>query len=183
MKDAIIKKINNEISGEIDKESQVFYIMGELRKLLDRLRDVSNNDYKIIRFFSDWVVHTKKDRITRDIKEIMERIEREIPMDCKTSQSWRINAREHVKFIYMESLIEEMNILFSNQGIDDSLLIDEDKRLRFISLLVKILEDQPIIKPIANIEKFYFEPSKERCAIWIIEFNDERGLCRFGNMY
>src|SRR3989344_1360772 len=53
--------------------------MVELRKLLDREIELNGSeDFSLVRFHADWVVHTKKDRITTAMKEIMTKIDNSI---------------------------------------------------------------------------------------------------------
>ncbi len=182
MENSIINKINDEIASGIDKECQVVYIMIELRKLLDMQRDSGNDKYKIIRFYSDWIVHTKKSTITSEIKEIMNKIDSEIPLNYKEDVSWQIYQKELMKFIYMESLKDELDEFFKEVGINN-VLLEKSNWIKLISLLVKILEEQPILNPTNNVNYFLFEPAANGAVIWIIEFNDVRGTMRFGNMY
>jgi hypothetical protein len=58
MKDQLIAKIRRELDRGITTESQVVYVLVELRKLLDRNREHAK-PYDSIRLYSDWVVHIR----------------------------------------------------------------------------------------------------------------------------
>src|ERR1017187_5109537 len=54
---AIAEKLAPKLQEWITNESQVVYIMVELRKLLEH--DQLKNKYDIVNFYGNWVVHTK----------------------------------------------------------------------------------------------------------------------------
>jgi hypothetical protein len=56
MHDQLKAKIKAEIDRGIASESQVVYLLVEIRKLLDRDR-TSTQPYNSLRFYSDWAVH------------------------------------------------------------------------------------------------------------------------------
>jgi hypothetical protein len=58
MRDQIIKKLQHELAEELVKESQVVYVLVEVRKLLDHSSSIQpTNEFKALRMFCDWVVH------------------------------------------------------------------------------------------------------------------------------
>ncbi len=81
MKPQIIGKLNRFLLKHqpLREECEVVYLMVELRKLLDRDREQSIlNNYSLVRFHADWIVHTRKDSITHSMKKIMDNIDRSI---------------------------------------------------------------------------------------------------------
>src|ERR1035438_1539807 len=87
-KPAIIEKLDEFLKKHmpLDEECLVVYLLVEIRKILDH---ENNGKYPISRFYSDWCVHTAKDKITPQIKVIMEGIRKEF-FDCevKGNESW-----------------------------------------------------------------------------------------------
>jgi hypothetical protein len=69
----IVDKLNSFLSTHhtFTEEAQVVYLLIEIRKILDR---DSNMKYPLLRFYCDWCVHTRKDKITPQIKLIMEQL-------------------------------------------------------------------------------------------------------------
>ena len=59
MRDQIIEKLQRELAEELVKESQVVYVLVEVRKFLDHSRKSvePTNDFRALRMFCDWVVH------------------------------------------------------------------------------------------------------------------------------
>lgn len=191
MREVIIEKINNEIEEGIKKECQVVYIMVELRKLLDQLDQTDcheKGEYKLIRFYADWVVHISKDR-TEAIREVMGEINREVTVEVDFQKKLFSKKTKMLEFIYMDKLRNEMKELFIDKSINAYLLDDDNLWINFVSLLAKILADQPIIKPLVDekgneiISKFSFASSVDGAAIWEIHFKDSRGSMKFGNVY
>ncbi len=79
-----------------------------------------------------------------------------------------------------------MKSFFENHAIDPSLVQEEDRWLEFVKLLVKVLENQPIIAPTPDIESVFFEPANTGCVIGILRFKQPIGrynFYRFMNAY
>jgi hypothetical protein len=55
----ILRKLRHELTSELVSESQVTYVMVEIRKFLDHSRDQGGSapEFKALRMFCDWVVH------------------------------------------------------------------------------------------------------------------------------
>src|SRR6266498_3959033 len=53
--DAIIEKLERELQEPITSESQVVYLLVEIRKLIELNKDVAN--YRTLKFCCDWVAH------------------------------------------------------------------------------------------------------------------------------
>lgn len=72
----IVRKLSNELAETITSESQVVYILVELRKLLERNALLKEERFRALRFCCDWTVHSKLDRDTaKMITELFDRYE------------------------------------------------------------------------------------------------------------
>ncbi len=62
----IMDKVNRMLTGSmpLGEECKVLYLLVEFRKILDHKNDKS---FPLLRFYSDWSVHTSKDRITPEL--------------------------------------------------------------------------------------------------------------------
>ena len=164
-------------AGKFDKEYHVVYIMVQLRKLLDQIRKTdAQNKYALIRFFCDWTVHIKKDIMADGIKLIMERINKSVP---KGEPCGRLNFDEHIYFVYMKALNEELLCLFRKEGLPVEFLEDRVNWLLFVRSLVNVLIEQPIYAPVPEMEYFCFKRSDNGAFLWHIKFKDEREICTF----
>lgn len=184
-REEIIEKLddflNNRKTALLDEESHVVYMMVEIRKVLDH---EDNNKYPLLRFYCDWTVHTEKDKITDEMKTIME----EIFIDVKSQieNPAMVEAMSPImKFTYMENLKAEIQQFLEEHRMNTDLLND-DNWIQFISLLVAILANQPINNPTQDITLFSFLPSAPGCVQGIVVFKEpinEKPHYKFGNAY
>lgn len=185
MKKQLINKIKKTLNGSIEEECQVVYLMVEIRKLLDR---DNNSKYPLLRFYCNWVVHIDKDRITPEMKNIMEEIYQGIILKMKnpkTSMKTKV-----IDFLYMEDLKLDMKSFFREYELSIQLIIDKKQWLSFVILLTNILIDQPINYPLENISFFSFYPASDGCVRGEIRFKKEITInskkydkYTFGNVY
>ena len=181
----IINKLDDflRIHPQLTEECQVVYLMVEIRKIIDH--EKSSSTYPLLKFYSDWTVHTEKDHISPEIQQMMEAIYKTAKSDI-ANPALRKAGSPIMQFAYMEGLGQEMKSFLENHGVDPSLATKKDKWIEFVKLLVKILENQPINNPSANIESFFFEPANAGCVIGVLKFKNpigEQPLYRFGNAY
>lgn len=164
------------------EECQVVYLLVEIRKMLDR---DNNRDYPLLRFYCDWCVHTEKDRITIEMESIMNEIYAGI-YDQITNKSYHAEKTKIVGFAYMEDLQGEMNAFLALYNLSDTYLTDGDNWISFVSLLVRVLADQPINNPCATIQRFSFIPTAPGCVEGEVIFTNKIGsydYYTFGNAY
>ena len=184
-RDEIIEKLDKFLSDydPINEECQVIYLMVEIRKVIDHER--SSTTYPLLKFYGDWAVHTEKDYITPEIKQMMEVMYKTAESEID-NPALRKAGSPVMQFAYMEGLGQEMRAFLENHSIDSTLATKEDKWLEFIKFLVKILENQPIIAPTPDIEFFVFEPANAGCVIGVLKFKqaiEKYDFYRFMNAY
>jgi hypothetical protein len=168
----IISKLHSLVLNRqpFSEESQVVYFMVEIRKILEReCGEETNLSYPLIKFYCDWVLHTEKTKITPEIKEIINRIDSEIPVIGEVADRQQIS--QALSFIRMSELAEELKRFFYNFGIPPT-TIDEPNWTSFVKLLISILVDQPIILRDGNIKSFSFILTGQGEASWFIEFKE-----------
>lgn len=59
MEQEIIRKLTEELNKGITTEAQVVYLLAEIRKLLERQQARDHSDYKYLKFYCDWALHTR----------------------------------------------------------------------------------------------------------------------------
>lgn len=186
-KNAIIDKLNKFLSSRnsLSEENHVVYLMVEIRKILDHNREeIEKEKYKLLRFYCDWIVHTKKDKISKQIKEMMEDIYEEI-INRESLIGNRSYEFKITKFYYFNELKEEIDFFFKENKLNLSLLKNKNW-VEFIKTLVKVLSDQPIINPTENIEEFSFSMAAEGCVWGHVRYKvkeAEYETFEFGNCY
>lgn len=183
-KPAIIEKLENLLVTHLPfkEEAQVVYFLVEAIKILDR---DNNKKYPLIRFYRDWSVHTVKDKITPEIRTIMGEIYRDLALQLTNKRIIKKKTKI-IGFMYMEDLQEELRLFFAEYGLPVLLVDVKENWMSFVTLLVKVLEDQEIIKPCKEISSFAFTPSDPECVSGIIRFTTKIGdyyEYPFGNIY
>ena len=156
MKQDIEIKLTNFLKTRVPftEACHVVYLLVEIRKILDHKK---TGGYPLLRFYADWCVHTEKDKITKQIKAIMENILKEIKrgMLNKSQSKPDPNLLCVYSFISMCELKKEMKLFLEECGLPNDLIrLEEWNSLQ--EILPSILADQPIIKPCDGIRKFAF---------------------------
>lgn len=178
MEDEIIAKLNEFFKKHLPMREQceIVYFMVELRKLLDWRNNRGGKEYRVLRFYCDWSVHTSKKRLTPEIKKVMEEIDKSITGNKDSPYD-----DLPIHFVYKEDLKDEIEGFLKELGLSNKIL-EENNWYGFVHLLNKVLIDQPIIKPTEHIEYFTFKPIKTKeGATWVVKFNDHRGIQGFAN--
>ena len=178
----IVDKLNLFLDkhAPFTEECHVLYTLVEIRKVLDR---ENNRKYPILRFYCNWSVHTDKDS-TKEMevvmKDIYEDIKKQIANPTLVSGKTKI-----IGFMYMEDLQAEVLKFLQEYQLPIS-LTEKSNWLEFVKLLVKILADQPINTPSADIKQFAFLPAADGCVRGRIDFVKNIGqysYYQFGNAY
>lgn len=162
----VIDKLNDFLvrHSPLTEECHVVYLMVAVRKILEHEKD---KESLLLRFYCDWIVHTEKDRITDDIREMMVEIYKTVKNEIERPYS--VQAMSPVmQFAYMDKLKAEMEKFLTDRGIDKTLI--DTGWLEFVKILVKVLENQPINKPTGDIKLFSFTPAADQCVKGIIIF-------------
>jgi hypothetical protein len=179
----VAEKISNLLMVNPDSwdESKVVYFFVELRKLLDHIRELDQQDLPHLRFYCDWIVHISKDRIDPITLGVIKNMEQGIVQQIGSSFSNL--GREAVDFAYFRSLNEEIISILEKEGIDASYIKTEDSWVHLVATLVKVLEEQPLnLSPSSglNIKKLIFLTSAPGCVVMRMDFitpiNDRNGV-------
>lgn len=164
------------------EECHVLYALVEIRKVLDR---ENNRKYPILRFYCNWSVHTDKDS-TKEMEAVMNDIYKDIEKQIANPALVGMGGKTKViGFMYMEDLQAEILKFLQEYELPIS-LTEKSNWLEFVKLLVKILADQPINTPSADIKQFAFLPAADGCVRGRIDFVKNIGqysYYQFGNAY
>ncbi len=156
------------------EDYEVVYLMVEIRKILDQVRPFQPGYYPLINFYADWIVHIQKDRITKEIKEYMIKINKMIPVKPFIEGL----AEYDQDFLEFDELRTEMNGLLMEMSAP-TFLCEQFHWANFTAALAFALIDQPISKPIPTIDEFVFKPAPIGLRRLQITFNDIRGVCTY----
>ncbi|MBP9836794.1 MAG: hypothetical protein KBC78_03090 [Candidatus Pacebacteria bacterium] len=127
MKEDILQtKIRRELESlPIDTEARVLYLLVEIRKVLEH----DNIHNSTLRFYGDWVVHTKLDRaFSQKIYEILR----------------KEDTPARSKIISFDTLRVELKAFLSHYELPTILVDDDNIWSSFREKLIDILVDVPI---------------------------------------
>jgi hypothetical protein len=156
-----------ERHNPLTEECQCVYLMVETRKYLDQLDDGGAN-FRLLRFYCDWTVHTRKDRHLAHIAPIIGEMYRNAKREIQ--DPYKVASGSATKLIYFSALRKEMNAFLESIWIHSELTSKDEAWIAYVKLMASILADQPIIKPTADVTLFTFEPAAEDCVAGRIEF-------------
>jgi hypothetical protein len=149
------------------EEMHAMYLLAEIRKLIEHERGDLKPEYRNIKFYCDWALHTAKSQSFRGLEATFE----EIYQDCKKHIERApvvIGAQKLVEFLYFEELKKHLFILYDRYQLPKSMLEDNAAWVSFVKRLLEILTDQPI----TNI------PNDHIKAICVIGANDQSAAIR-----
>ena len=169
-----IEKLSAFLSqhNPLKEECHVVYFMVEMRKILDH--ENSSSKYPLLKFYSDWTVHIKKDHISPEMKKIMDDMYQTASKEIINPASAQAMSPV-MQFAYMEGLGKEVKQFLESHDLDPALADEEDKWIKFVQLLIRVLENQPINNPTKDIEYFCFEPANPGCVIGTLKFKQPVG--------
>lgn len=152
----------------LSEECHAVYLMAEIRKLLDR-SEIKNANYSLLRFYCDWTLHTQKERHLEHIAPIIGKMYLDVERQLQHLPVGVENTSDIVDFMYFKSLREEMQRFFEYSSIETTLTKNDECWILYISLMVNILVDQPIISPTPKVSVFAFHPAAARCVKGVLE--------------
>ncbi len=152
----------------LTEECHVVYVLVEIRKLLDRVR---NSRYAILRFYCDWIVHTDKSHMIPEMEGIMSQIFKEASRQIRENAPFGEKTRG---FFQMEELHKDFQGFLQEYRLPMTLSEDANWR-EFVGLLIRILIDQPMTNPCPEIERFSFLKVHEGFVQCQIDFKEKIG--------
>lgn len=147
-------------------ECEAVYFMVEVRKVIEQ----QNLSLPVLKFYTDWCVHSEKDKITPEIKAMAEQMYSGAVTRIKDPNSPEDHTLAVNDFVYMVNLRSETASFLSQFGLPDDLTQKDEYWKRFIAVLVKVLENQPINDPSGDVQTILFEPAATGCVIGTIIF-------------
>lgn len=140
----------------IDSEYKAVYFMVELRKLLDYQEPALKRSYSRLRYYCDWVLHTRKDRYHESIRPLIEDVYSGI---VNTIQTYPVVSGHEsvVDLLYLKDLKKEVVEFLEVQKIQTKNISANEGWSIFIRELLKVLSGQPLYNPTNNISLLRFE--------------------------
>lgn len=131
-KSIIQEKLQQELNKELKEESQVIYILSRIRKILEIDRSKTQDKYKKLKFYCDWVLHAE---IGKGTKAFQEELEKFIQGDQGAGVpiiTYQYFETDFLNFLQEYSISGANYQKFSN-------------KVKFKELMAKIYSDTPLI--------------------------------------
>lgn len=161
---AIVEKLDTFLQVQpLTTEAQATYLMVELRKVLDHAYD-KDKDFSLLRFYSDWAVHTSKERRLSNMAPVIQAMYDHVKQEIENPHLVGFDKSPVVDFIYLEELKKEMVTLFKAESLPE-IIFEHENWVSFVLLLVNVLIDQPIVNPIPEVSEFVFMEAAPDCII------------------
>ncbi|MEK7652615.1 MAG: hypothetical protein AAB334_01570 [Patescibacteria group bacterium] len=173
MKEEIIKKLNLKLSKNTPEESDILYILTEIRKFLER--EKLKNNFPILNFYCNWVLHAEIEK-TYAIQSILEKIEKDI-------LSKEYDPSNIMVMVSFEKLFKEMTQFLNKFKISNT-FADINYLKDFREKLVGILINIPLKPKQRKIEEFKFVKSNTEGFIdYVITFKNSIHIPINGGFY
>jgi hypothetical protein len=171
----LIRKLNSFLNKNkvFKEECQVVYLLVEIRKILEHDNET---DYKLLRFFCDWTVHTKKDRKMEGIVEIVTKIDNLISSVDKITNEQN---EQILKFLEMNELRKELSQFLTSRSLPKDLYENDHNWSTFVNILAQVLSGQPILDPIKTIKSIEINSNSIGSSI-TVDFGADRGSATAG---
>lgn len=166
MENEILTKLKKIFEKPIGEESQVVYIMVQIRKLLDRTD--ANLKYSLLWFYCSWVLHPKMNRLSV-VRDILNKIAEE-------HRKKGIN-QANLDFINFIHLRKEMKEFFQEKNLPMDVFKKEKNWRKFRELLISVIQGCPLETKsklkLIYVEKFSFKKCEENEHNGFKNFNVE----------
>ncbi len=137
----IEEKLRTLLSAEIREESQVVYLLIEIRKYMDITKTAAK--YAVLRMFCNWVAHTNLDTLGSDnvLQRIDEAVDKAQWFSGPTPESVR-NVLSEISS--MEVFESELTRFLQNCSLPTEITGSPAQWARFLHLYVRIISECPL---------------------------------------
>lgn len=141
----LVRKIRKIVSKKKTlEETDVRSLMILLRKLLDKMPPSDQQSFLIIRLFANWSVHIEITQSNTGLRILSAINDALVTYKSAHTDMLRRGLSQEIGF---PALRREMKLIFSNLGIDDTVVSDKHKWAVFVIHLIEIIRDVPLSFP------------------------------------
>jgi hypothetical protein len=138
----ITRKIREELNRGITTESQVVYVLAEIRKFLEQKGLINDPQYEYLVFHCDWALHSKLDRrMAQKILTAIDRANVKIRAGMKLQElpeNIKVEFQNIANLNFFETQLER----FLKENRLPTL---QDDWSRFVHLYYSVIQDSPLI--------------------------------------
>ncbi len=139
MQHAILAKLRKELSSPIEQESQVVYILVEIRKYLEHV-DPESRQFRVLRVYLDWTVHVRLAG-TR-ARELLLRLDEALAkVTSKEHQDEEL--KEVHDFFSLGRFQDELRNFLQVNGLPADLIQEPARWGKFLDLYANVVSDCP----------------------------------------
>lgn len=135
----IVDKLREHLSNPVDTEASVVYLMVEVRKAIDRQKATNQDsapDYRLLRLYSNWVVHVSLEELTAGPRELLRAFDESVEL-----RGLSMNA---LYFLSFTNLRAQMSQFLVREKLPTRLVDSQDEWERFLDLYVSVVSECPI---------------------------------------
>jgi hypothetical protein len=151
---SILKKLDQILRLNIEAESQVVYILAEVRKTIEQNKQLG--DYFALHFYCSFALHTVMDRA--GAQRILQRFDAAHPILVKKQELPRKLDREIAETIHLRKFRAQLKNFIAAHGLPDRLFADPDAWVRFLHLYGGVIDECTLtlrddFLPLKNIDR------------------------------
>ena len=148
MTDAIVEKLRLHLSGPVDTECKVIYLLCEIRKLLDKKtadpKLVALRQLLTLRLYCNWALHVHLSKPTtmallEKVDEVF--INRITPGSPQSGLTFVAEHRLFREFVYLETFRKELSHFLAAYGLDTPLCDENERWFAFLAAYGGVIED------------------------------------------
>ena len=144
-REAIVDKLAVFLKDrEVWREADAVYLFVQLRKLHEHNADEyrESGRFAHTKFLSDWIAHTRKDRITSEMKKLLAEMQADIESMLGSPHA---DAKGPIDFIYMDHVRGEIKLFLNEHDLDGSFFDIEHVWVSLLRAVMRVLSDQPLV--------------------------------------
>jgi len=138
MKNEIRDKLQAELSNSIERESQVAYLLVEVRKLIEQMPDEEGKKWATLKLYCDWALHAGIRR-RADFPTIADE---EFSREVKKEGDWDPERRLG-KLLLMDTFRWQLVFFLEGMAVEHPFGIDSIAWSRFLHLYGQVVADCP----------------------------------------
>jgi len=181
MKNEIRDKLQAELSSSIGSESQVVYLLVEVRKLIEQMSGEEGKEWATLKLYCDWALHAR----IRRRADFLAIADEEFSRALNRENDW--DPQRHLgKLLHMDTFRWQLVLFLEGMAIEHPFGIDDTAWSRFLHLYGQVVADCPHewrasrAKCIRSIKlrppemRFESRTLAELTLSWDFEFKDGR---------
>jgi hypothetical protein len=160
LKDAIVEKLARELSGQIDTEPKVVYLLCQVRKLLEK--EGLDRAPRSLKLFCHWALHVDLST-PGTTKHFLERIDQVITDLFENPTTGETIGRENALFrelTYFDAFRSELGATLQKYGLSTDLCDDGVRWANFLLAYTRVIEDGTLAGNLRWVESARFTIEK-----------------------